>query len=143
MSKEKRLTADATINVRFHECDPLGIVWHGNYLRYFEIGREAFADKYRFNYQYFYDMGVSTPLIHMDTNFKKPLRYRDVAIVETSFKKTDAAKIIFLYTIRHEKTGEIICTGSTTQVFVTNKDMELLLTVPEFITDWMQEVGLK
>lgn len=143
MSKEKKLSATATITVRFHDCDPLGIVWHGNYLKYFEIGREAFADKYKFDYYDFYNKGFATPLIHTETHFKKPLRYKDMAIIETSYKRTEAAKIIFDYTIHHLATNDLICKGTTTQVFVTNKEMELSLTVPEFINTWMKEVGLK
>ena len=142
-SKHKELVATARITVRFSDCDPLGIVWHGNYLKYFEDGREAFATKYNFDYHYFYDQGYSTPLVHAESTFKRPLRYRDVALVEVHFKKTDAAKIIFHYTMKLESTGEVICTGSTTQVFVTNGNMELSLIVPDFITDWMKEVGLK
>ena len=84
-----------------------------------------------------------TPLIHSEATYKKPLRYRDVALVEVHFKKTDAAKIIFHYTVKNEATGELICTGSTTQVFVTNGTMELSLIVPDFINAWMKEMGLK
>jgi acyl-CoA thioester hydrolase len=143
MSKTKDLVATARITIRFNECDPLGIVWHGNYLKYFEEGREAFATKYKFDYYDFYNKGYSTPIIHAEATYKKPLRYRDVAIVEVHYKKTDAAKIIFHYTIKNEATGELICTGSTTQVFVTNGSMELSLIVPDFITTWMKDVGLK
>jgi len=141
--KHKDLIATARITVKFNECDPLGIVWHGNYLKYFEEGREAFATKYNFDYYSFYNKGYSTPLIHAETTFKKPLRYRDVALVEVHFKKTDAAKIIFHYNVKNEATGELICTGSTTQVFVTNGTMELSLIVPDFINVWMKEMGLK
>ncbi|MCW3125494.1 MAG: 4-hydroxybenzoyl-CoA thioesterase [Bacteroidetes bacterium] len=142
MTKSKELKASAKIKVRFNECDPLGIVWHGNYLKYFEEGREAFGEKYNFDYYDFYNKGYSTPVIHAETTFKKPLRYKDTAIVEVHFIRTEAAKIIFHYKIKNEA-GDVICTGSTTQVFVTNGSMELSLTVPDFITDWMQEVGLK
>ena len=64
------------------------------------------------------------------------------AIVEAQFTQTDAAKIIFHYKIKNEA-GHIICTGSTTQVFVTNGSMELSLTIPDFILEWMTSVGLK
>ena len=33
--------ADVVLTVSFHDCDPMGVVWHGNYFRFFEIGREA------------------------------------------------------------------------------------------------------
>ena len=142
MPKQKDLVAKARIKVRFNECDPLGIVWHGNYLKYFEEAREAFGEKYNFDYYSFYHKGYSTPLIHSEATYKKPLRYRDIAIVEIHFKKTEAAKIIFHYKITNEANGDLICSGSTTQVFVTNGTMELSLIVPDFISEWMKEVGL-
>ncbi len=140
--KTKELKAVARIKVRFHECDPLGIVWHGNYLKYFEDARDAFAEKYGFDLYSFYERGYATPLIHSEATYKRPLRYKDVAFVEAHYIRTDAAKIIFHYKIKNES-GDLICTGSTTQVFVTNGAMELALTVPDFINDWMQQVGLR
>jgi acyl-CoA thioester hydrolase len=139
MTKHKHtISAVARVEVRFNDCDPLGIVWHGNYVKYFEDGREAFGKKYNFDYMEMYNKGFATPIVHMHADFKKPLRYRDVALVETIYKKTDAAKIIFDYNIRNESTGELICTGSTTQVFVGSKDLALSLIVPDFIREWMQ-----
>ncbi len=44
------LTERVEILVRFNEADPLGIVWHGHYVRYFEDGREAFGNKYGLRY---------------------------------------------------------------------------------------------
>lgn len=139
MTKHKHtIAAVARVEVRFNDCDPLGIVWHGNYVKYFEDGREAFGKKYFFDYMEMYHKGYATPIVHMHADFKKPLRYRDVALVETIYKKTDAAKIIFDYNIRNEATGELICTGNTTQVFVGSKDLALSLVIPDFIREWMQ-----
>ncbi len=46
------------IRVRFNETDPIGIVWHGNYLKYFEEGREAFGRHYKISYLNLQDLGV-------------------------------------------------------------------------------------
>ena len=43
---EKQLIAETEIGIRFNEVDALGIVWHGNYVKYFEDGREAFGEKF-------------------------------------------------------------------------------------------------
>ena len=48
--KPANLSESLIITVRFSETDPLGIVWHGNYIKYFEDGREAFGRKYRISY---------------------------------------------------------------------------------------------
>jgi len=136
------ISASARIQVRFNECDPLGIVWHGNYVKYFEDGREAFAEKHGLNYWNIYMNGFATPVVHMDVNYRKALKYRDVALVQATLRATEAAKIIFDYRITNEATGELICTGSTTQVFVANGNMQLSLVVPEVYAEWKKTIGM-
>ena len=137
------LTAVARIEIRFNECDPLGIVWHGNYVNYFQEGREAFGKKYNLDYMEMYHNGFATPIVHLATDFKRTLQYKDIALVETTMRNTPAAKIIFDYIIRNEKTGELICKGTTTQVFVTGKQMELSLVIPEVFADLKKQNGLQ
>ena len=141
-SSANSVSAVAKIEVRFNECDPLGIVWHGNYVNYFQEGREAFGKKYGLDYMNMYHEGYATPIVHLETDFKRTLQYKDVALVETTFRNTPAAKIIFDYVIRNEKTNEIICKGTTTQVFVTGGSMELSLVNPDVFLKWKKQNGL-
>lgn len=136
------LTAVAKLQVRFNECDPLGIVWHGNYAKFFEDGREAFCDKYGLDYWSIYINGHATPIVHMEANFKKTLKYKDIALVETTMRHTHAAKIIFDYAIKNEKTNELICNGTTTQVFVNSGNMQLALTSPDTYLNWKKQNGI-
>jgi acyl-CoA thioester hydrolase len=142
MKHTHSLSSIARVEIRFSDCDPLGIVWHGNYVRYFEDGRESFSKKFGFDYMDFYNRGYSTPVVSVKCDFKKTMKYRDVALVETIFRSTEAAKIVFDYVIREESTNEITCTGSTTQVFVERDNMKLLLLTPDFIIDWKKANGL-
>mgnify|MGYP003465712044 CR=1 FL=1 len=73
------------LKVRFYEVDPLGIMWHGHYLKYFEDGREAFGEKYGISYLDIYNNGYVTPLISINCKYLKPLNYQDIILVETSF----------------------------------------------------------
>ena len=139
MKHPHSLSAVARLEVRFNECDPLGIVWHGNYIKYFEEGREAFGKKYNLDYLDMYIKGYSTPIVHLQSDFKKTLQYRDVALVEAIFRKTESAKIIFDYIIRNEKNNDIVCTGSTTQVFVASGTLQLALVVPDFYLAWKND----
>src|SRR4051812_42936048 len=140
--KHTPLSAVARVEVRFNECDPLGIVWHGNYVNYFQEGREAFGKKYQLDYMEMYQNGYATPIVHLSTDFKKTLQYKDVAMVEATLRKTDAAKIIFDYIIREERSGSIICRGTTTQVFVTSGEMALSMVVPGIFATWKNQNGL-
>lgn len=139
MFSEKSLKATTVIRVRFHECDPLQIVWHGNYLKYFEEGREDFSRKNGISYLQAKKHGYSTPIIKSVCEHKLPLHYGDVFEVETTFVNSDAAKIIFEYKIF--KTGSLICTGQTIQVFLNEKG-ELSLINPSFFRDWKIKMDL-
>lgn len=123
------------VRVRFDEVDALGIVWHGNYVKYLEDGREAFGRKYGISYMQIYAQGFSVPLVQMKIDFKRPLRYEDIAEIDTEFIPDPAAKIRFRYTIR-EPGGQVVLTAETTQVFMT-KDGELYLLQPEFYKKWL------
>ncbi len=142
MNETKSISAVARQEIRFNECDPLGIVWHGNYVKYFEEGREAFGKKYGLDYMELYVNGYATPIVHLECFFRKTLQYKDVALIEVIYRKTEAAKIIFDYTIRKESSGELVCTGSTTQVFVANGTMQLALVTPEVFSNWRRKNNL-
>ena len=135
------LTDRKEILVRFSEVDSMRIVWHGNYLKYFEDGRESFGLKYNLGYLDVYRHNIMIPLVKINCDFKRTLEYGDVAIVETRYVPVEAAKIVFEYTIYRKRDMEVAATGSSTQVFLTPQG-ELLLTAPEFFTTWKTKWGV-
>jgi acyl-CoA thioester hydrolase len=136
------LVSRIDIRIRFSEVDSMGVVWHGNYVRYFEDGRESFGNQYNINYLDFHREHVLIPLVKLSCDFKKPLHYGDTAVVETRFVNCEAAKLIYDYTIFRGNTGEIAVTGSSIQVFL-NPEMELLLDIPPFFVAWKKKHGLR
>ncbi len=131
------------ITVRYNEADPLGIVWHGHYLRYFEDGREAFGKQFGVSYLDFYHQGLAVPVVSIDCQYKKPLRYGDMLRIETRFVNSAAAKMTFEYSLFESRSGSLVATGTTTQVFVDVKTFDLKLTVPEFFETWKRKWKLK
>lgn len=129
-----------TIRVRFNETDPLGIVWHGNYISYFEEGREAFGRTHGLSYLDVKNNGFVTPIIESFTKHKLPLKYGDIATIETTFENTDSAKMIFTYKIFNPE-GKLACIGKTIQVFVDMND-ELALNLPPFFEAWKKKEDL-
>ena len=127
------------VGVRFNEADPLGIVWHGHYIRYFEDGREDFGNRYGIGYLDFYNKGFIIPVVNVDCSFKKSLRYGDTVIVETSFIPCDAAKIQFNYRLYNKKSKELVATGSSVQVFLDKEHSILQLLNPPFFEEWKRE----
>ncbi|QTE35761.1 thioesterase family protein [Mucilaginibacter gossypii] len=130
------------IEVKFSDVDMLGVVWHGNYIRYFEDGREAFGKQYDLGYMDVYNAGYVVPIVNVNCDYKRFLRYEDKVIIETTYTPTESAKINFTYRLLNAQTGELIVKGSTTQVFVRRDNFELQLTNPDFFLDWKQQQGL-
>lgn len=137
---EKDISFTSEIRVRFTETDPLGIVWHGNYIQYFEDGREAFGRAHGISYLEQKENGFTSPIVKSSCEHKLPLRYGDVATIRTTFINSAAAKMIFRYQI-FDPQNRLVCTGETIQVFL-NENGELSLTNPEFFKEWKTKMGL-
>lgn len=138
----KILSERTEVNVRFNEADPLGIVWHGHYIRYFEDGREAFGNKYGIGYLDFYRKNIIIPVVHIDCSYKRSLRYGDKVVVETTFLPTEAAKLKFEYNLYNLDKNELVATGSSIQVFLDKETSALQLTNPSFFEEWKKKMGI-
>ncbi len=134
------LVVNNEIRVRFNETDPLGIVWHGYYITYFEDGREAFGRQHGISYLDVQKQGYTTPIVKSTCEHKLSLRYGDVARIETTIVDSPAAKMIFIYTI-YDANNEVACIGETVQVFL-DENGTLALNYPSFFEDWKRKVGL-
>jgi acyl-CoA thioester hydrolase len=136
-----QLTDRKEITVRFGEVDSMAIVWHGNYIKYFEDGRESFGTRYNLGYLDVYKYNIMIPIVKVSCDYKRPLVYGDIAVVETRFVNCEAAKIQFEYSIYRKSDMELMATGSSLQVFLT-PEKELLLTAPEFFIGWKKKWGI-
>lgn len=135
----KELSCKREIPIRFNEADPLGIVWHGHYIRYFEDGREAFGETHGLKYLDVYQQGFVIPVVSVQCDYKKSLRYGDRVIVETKYIPCEAAKMKFSYRLFNVATGELVATGSSVQVFLSKDDSILQLANPPFFEEWKKK----
>ena len=129
------------ISVRFSEVDSLQIVWHGNYIKYFEDGREAFGKEFGLGYLDVYKNGLLIPVVKVECEYKYPVKYGEKIIIETEFINCDEAKIQFQYTIFRKSDNKLVATGKSTQVFL-DSHYELYLTLPPFYENWKRKMGL-
>lgn len=130
------LTHETEIKVRFSEVDSMGIVWHGNYVKYLEDGREAFGKKYELTYMaVFKNHAYMIPMVKLDIDYKNQLFYEDEAILKTTLYDTPAAKICFYYELIRKSDKKLIISAETVQVFM-NKNRELELNMPDFFKKW-------
>jgi len=136
----KFLIEKTEIKVRFNEADPLGIVWHGHYIRYFEDGREAFGNKYGIGYLDFYNKGYIVPVVSIECDYKRSLRYGERVIVETKYIPCEAAKLRFEYKLYNAANNQLVATGYSVQVFLDKEHSLLQLTNPPFFDEWKKSM---
>ena len=130
------------IKVRFSEVDSMQVVWHGEYIRYFEDGRISFGDRYGIGYLDVVNQGYMVPIVELDCQFKQSLVFGDEAIIETRYINTPSAKIHFEYTIYRASDEAVVATGMSIQAFI-NMDRELELTNPDFYLEWKKKWGIE
>ncbi|MBT3208326.1 MAG: acyl-CoA thioesterase [Bacteroidetes bacterium] len=141
MTERVKLISRVETKTRFSEVDSMGVVWHGNYVKYLEDGRESFGDEFQFGYFDVYKFGLTTPIVKLNMNYKHMIKYGEKVIIETEYVPTEAAKIIFNYRIINAATNILALAANSTQVFL-NTQGELQLTNPEFYLEWKKKWNL-
>ena len=108
------------LRVRYSETDQMGVVYHGNYMPYFEIGRVEWLRNKGISYKELEESGIALPIVSITINYKKPARYDDLIIVTTNFKSQSNVKVEFDCEIRNEL-GDLLTTAHFILVFVDIK----------------------
>ncbi|WP_373517657.1 acyl-CoA thioesterase [Pricia sp.] len=109
-----------SFRVRYAETDQMGVVYHGNYAQYLEMGRVEWLRGFGISYKSMEENGIMLPVISLGINFKKPALYDDLITVETLLKKPPLVKIEFDYKIYNGK-DEILVEANTVLAFIDKK----------------------
>jgi len=121
------------VRVRYAETDQMGVVYHGNYAQYFEMGRVEWLRNLGLSYKFMEENGIMLPVVSLTLNYKKPARYDDLLTVRTILKKQESVKIEFDYEIYNEG-GELLTIGNSVLVFVDMKTGRPV-TPPDYVKE--------
>ena len=121
------------VRVRYAETDQMGVVYHGNYAQYFEMGRVEWLRNMGVSYKWMEENGVMLPVVSLSVNYKKPARYDDLLTIKTIFKSQSSVKIEFDYEIYNEQ-QELLTTGYSILVFVNMKTGRPILP-PDYVLE--------
>lgn len=105
------------VRVRYSETDQMGVVYHGNYAAYYEIGRTDALREMGLTYKQFEVEGIMMPVLDMSFNFHKSATYDELLTIKTSIFELPSIRSRFDYQIYNEK-EELINTGHVTLVSV-------------------------
>jgi len=121
------------IKVRYGETDQMGVVYHGNYAHYLEIGRLEWLTALGVSYKEMEANNVMLPVVSLSINYKKSACYDDVLTISTTLLKRPTASIEFNYEI-HNSSGELLTTAHTKLAFINMKS-NFPMRCPQYILD--------
>jgi len=96
----------------------MGVVYHSNYLVWFEVGRNELMRAWGAPYTDFERRGVMVPVTEAQVKWVHPARYDDLLDVETRVERLTPARITFAYRICQAEDGRLCCEGRTTHAFL-------------------------
>lgn len=108
------------IRIRYAETDQMGVVHHANYALYLEMGRTEWLRKLGLSYKKMEEEGIALPVISLQVNYKKSIRYDDLIKVKTQLKERPRSVVEFDYEISNDF-GEILATANTVLAFINLK----------------------
>ena len=124
------------VRVRYAETDQMGVVYHGNYAQYFEMGRVEWLRNIGISYKSMEDSGIMLPVVSLNMQYKKSSRYDDLLTVKTIFKKLTSVKIEFDYEIRNEEV-ELLTIANSVWVFL-DKNTGRPISPPNYIREGLE-----
>jgi acyl-CoA thioester hydrolase len=122
--------SEATVRVRYAETDKMGVVYHANYLVWFEVGRVEFLRQLGFSYKEMEEQdGCCIAVVDARCRYKAPARYDDEIVIRTHLKNVRESLVHFGYELLRSSDGLLLAEGETTHVVI---DREMKKTaIPE------------
>lgn len=128
------LTIDMEMQIPFHDVDSMGITWHGNYLRYFEIARCKLLDELGYNYRQMQASNYAWPIVDLQIKYVKASSFEQKITVRAELVEWEN-RLKINYQIRDVETGARITKGYTIQAAVDMSTQELCFVTPAVFRD--------
>ena len=126
------------IQLFYADTDMMGVMYHANYLKWFELGRAALIRDLGFSYTDMEDAGYYAPVYDIQATYKTPLRYGDQAYVYTWVEENTGLKTVYAYEIKNQH-DEVCAVGATTHIVVKKENfrpVQLKKAFPEWFAKY-------
>lgn len=135
----KELSNEIEFAVDFNDCDPMKIVWHGNYINYFERARCALLNKIGYNYIDMEESGFLFPVTEVKCKYMKSLRFGDICRAKATLTEYENM-IKISFELYNAKTGELTTKGTVSQMCIRASDGETQFFCPKIFTDKVEKL---
>ncbi len=128
------VSASVRTRPQFYDLDPMNVVWHGNYAKFFELARVALLDKIDYGYEQMLRGGHLWPVVDMQVRFYRPVRHgQDIEVTAELIEWETRLRLT--YVIRDTGDGRRLTKGRTLQVAVDAQTEEMLWETPRILRD--------
>ncbi len=124
--------ADVIIDVPFHDVDTMNVVWHGHYLKYFEIARCKLLDQFHYNYKQMLASGYAWPVIESHVRYVQGIEFEQKIRVRAILKEWEN-RLKIEYQIFDATTAKRLTKGYTSQVAVHIETREMCFQSPQVL----------
>lgn len=122
------------LEVAFFDVDSMKMVWHGNYIKYFEIARCRLLDKLGYNYIDMEKEGVVWPVVDLRVKYIRPISFKQIILVHALIVEYEN-RLKIQYLICDKKTGETLTKAYSIQVAVNQETQQMYYCSPQSIVD--------
>jgi len=128
------LESEIEVEVPFHDCDPMGVTWHGCYVRYLETARSALLNRIGYNFRQMTASGYAWPIVDLKMKYVKTTTFGQRLVVRAALEEYEN-RLKIAYSITDRASGEIVTKASTTQVAVDQARGEMCFVSPDVFLD--------
>lgn len=129
---------ETAIQVRFNEIDAYNVAWHGHYVAWLEVGRNALAGEFGLDVTSIAESGYMAPVVSLDLKYLLPARLGETLLIRTSLRKGPAANLEFCSTIVGQD-GTVRARGATVHVLI-DSDGILQYRIPQVIAERVERM---
>jgi acyl-CoA thioester hydrolase len=109
---------ETTLRVRYAETDQMSVVYHSNYLIWFEVGRVELLRQLGFSYREMEQDGINLPVVEAKCRYKHPACYDDELTIRTRLSQMRSSLLRFHYEVVRKSDGRLLAEGETAHVVV-------------------------
>jgi acyl-CoA thioester hydrolase len=109
---------ETTLRVRYAETDQMSVVYHSNYLIWFEVGRVELLRQLGFTYLEMEQEGLNLPVVEVKCRYKHPARYDDEITIRTWLALVKTSLLRFRYDLVRKSDGRLLAEGESVHVVV-------------------------
>ncbi|MDC7124186.1 MAG: thioesterase family protein [Spirochaetales bacterium] len=137
--KEDKFFVEIPLKAEFYDVDSMKIVWHGNYIKFYEQARCALLETIGYSYDDMEESGYAWPVVNIESKYIKPIKFRQTFTIRATLEEYEN-RLKISYLIYDKDTGVKINKGSSTQMAIDMKTGSTLFVSPKVLLDKVKAV---